>query len=77
MKTDIQIAQENQTEPIVSIASKLSIGESDLQPFGHDKAKLSLELNKKLKDHQDDKLILVTSKTPTPAGEGKTTTTFG
>ena len=77
MKTDIQIAQENQTEPIVSIASKLSIGESDLQPFGHDKAKLSLELNKKLKDQQDGKLILVTAITPTPAGEGKTTTTVG
>ena len=77
MKTDIQIAQENQTEPIVSIAAKLSIGESDLQPFGHDKAKLSLELNKKLKDQQDGKLILVTAITPTPAGEGKTTTTVG
>lgn len=77
MKTDIQIAQENQTEPIVSIASKLSIGESDLQPFGHNKAKLSLELNKKLKDQQDGKLILVTAITPTPAGEGKTTTTVG
>lgn len=77
MKTDIQIAQENQRQPIIEIAQKLGIDSSDLALYGFDKAKLSLSLNEKNKDKQNGKLILVTAITPTPAGEGKTTTTVG
>ncbi len=77
MKTDIQIAQESQPLPIKEIAQKLEIEEKDLIPYGHDKAKLSFDVLKKLEDQKDGKLVLVTAITPTKAGEGKTTTTVG
>lgn len=77
MKTDIQIAQEKQPLPIKEIAQKLAIEEKDLIPYGHDKAKLSFDVLKKLEHQQDGKLVLVTAITPTKAGEGKTTTTVG
>lgn len=77
MKTDIQIAQESQPLPIKEIAQKLAIEEKDLIPYGHDKAKLSFDVLKKLEHQQDGKLVLVTAITPTKAGEGKTTTTVG
>lgn len=77
MKTDIQIAQENQRLPIKEIAQKLDIQEEYLIPYGHDKAKLTFELLKELESKPDGKLVLVTAITPTKAGEGKTTTTVG
>lgn len=77
MKTDIQIAQENQMLPITEIASKVGISESELIPYGHDKAKLSFELIKRLESEKEGQLVLVTAITPTKAGEGKTTTTVG
>lgn len=77
MKTDIQIAQENTPYPIKDIAKELGIEESDLIPYGHDKAKLDFNVYNKLSDKQDGKLVLVTAITPTKAGEGKTTTTVG
>jgi formate--tetrahydrofolate ligase len=77
-KTDIQIAQEAAMTPIVKVAQeKLGIGPNDLLPYGHFKAKVSLDYIRGLKDKKDGKLILVTAITPTPAGEGKTTTTVG
>ncbi len=77
MKSDIQIAQEAVMRPICEIARGLGIAEQELELYGNYKAKLSLSLWKKLKDKPDGKLILVTAITPTPAGEGKTTTTVG
>lgn len=77
MKTDIQIAQEATMEPIVEIAKKLSIEEQDLEQYGRYKAKISNEYLEKLQDKEDGKLVLVTAINPTPAGEGKTTTTVG
>lgn len=77
MKTDIQIAQEAQMEHIKEIAKKLEIGEDDLEFYGRYKAKFSDELWKEVKDRPDGKLILVTAINPTPAGEGKTTTSVG
>ncbi|MDX9871830.1 MAG: formate--tetrahydrofolate ligase [Clostridia bacterium] len=77
MKSDIQIAQEAQMLPILDIAQKLGITEDDLELYGKYKAKLSLSLWEKLKTKPDGKLVLVTAITPTPAGEGKTTTTVG
>lgn len=77
MLTDIQIAQSCKMEPIVEIANKLEISEDELELYGKYKAKLSNELWKKLKDKKDGKLVLVTAINPTPAGEGKTTTTVG
>ena len=76
-KTDIEIAREANKQPIQDIGAKLDIPSSDLLPFGHDKAKLSAEFIAKQKDKADGKLILVTAINPTPAGEGKTTTTVG
>jgi len=75
--TDIQIAQSCKIEPIVEIANKLGISEDELDLYGKYKAKLSNELWKRLKDKKDGKLVLVTAINPTPAGEGKTTTTVG
>jgi formate--tetrahydrofolate ligase len=75
--TDIQIAQSCKIEPIVEIANKLGISEDELELYGKYKAKLSNELWKRLKDKKDGKLVLVTAINPTPAGEGKTTTTVG
>lgn len=77
MKTDVQIAQEAKMKPITRVAQALDIGTDDLEPYGKYKAKLSLNLIKKLEDKPDGKLILVTAINPTPAGEGKTTTNVG
>lgn len=77
MKSDIQIAQEATMKPIVEIAKKLSIDEEDLEQYGRYKAKISNEYLRKIQDNKDGKLVLVTAINPTPAGEGKTTTTVG
>ena len=77
MLTDIEIAQSCQKEKIVNIADKLAIPQEDLELYGNYKAKVDLKLMKDLKDKKDGKLILVTAINPTPAGEGKTTTTVG
>jgi formate--tetrahydrofolate ligase len=76
-KTDIEIAREASKLPIQKIGAKLGIPEADLLPYGHDKAKVSQSFITSLKDRPDGKLILVTAINPTPAGEGKTTTTVG
>ena len=77
MKTDIQIAQDAVMEPIVQIAEKLSITPDELELYGKYKAKISDEYLDKIKDNPNGKLILVTAINPTPAGEGKTTTSVG
>ena len=77
MKTDIEIAQEAKIEPITSIAETLGITTDELELYGKYKAKLSEEYLEKLKGRPDGKLILVTAINPTPAGEGKTTTSVG
>lgn len=77
MKTDIQIAQEAQMEHIKEIAKRLEISEDDLEFYGKYKAKFSDELWVDVKDRPDGRLILVTAINPTPAGEGKTTTSVG
>src|SRR5476651_1157181 len=77
-KTDIQIAQEAKMRPIMELAKeKLGIAAENLDPYGHYKAKVSMAYIKSLKGKPDGKLILVTAISPTPAGEGKTTTTVG
>ena len=76
-KTDIEIARESKMEPIAGIGAKLGIGEEHLHLFGPTKAKVSFDFINSLDDKPDGKLILVTAITPTPAGEGKTTTTVG
>ena len=77
MKTDIQIAQEAKMLPIKEVAKQLKIEEDELELYGKYKAKLSEELEEKIKDNPNGKLILVTAINPTPAGEGKTTTSVG
>ena len=77
MKTDIQIAQEAKMKHITEVASLIDIKEEDLVLYGTDKAKVSLKVLDKLKDQEDGKLVLVTAISPTPAGEGKTTTNIG
>ena len=77
MKTDIQIAQEATMLPIRDVAAKYGIGEDDLELYGKYKAKFSDELLKEIEDCPDGKLVLVTAINPTPAGEGKTTTSIG
>ena len=77
MKTDIQIAQEANLLPITQIAEKLDIPADDLEMYGKYKAKISDEYMDKIKDNKNGKLILVTAINPTPAGEGKTTTSVG
>ncbi len=78
MPSDIEIAQQAKLEPISRLAlAKLGIPEEHLEPYGHYKAKVSLEYLDSLTDRPDGKLIMVTAITPTPAGEGKTTTTVG
>ena len=77
MKTDIEIAQEAVMKPIQDVAAQLDIPADELEFYGKYKAKLSDELWDRVKDKQDGKLILVTAINPTPAGEGKTTTTVG
>jgi formate--tetrahydrofolate ligase len=76
-KTDIEIAREARKKPIQEIGAKLGIPSEHLLPYGHDKAKVSAEFIEGVKDRADGKLILVTAINPTPAGEGKTTTTVG
>lgn len=76
-KTDIEIAREAVKRPIQEIGAKLGIGSDDLLPYGHDKAKLSQSFIDSVQDRPNGKLILVTAINPTPAGEGKTTTTVG
>ncbi|MGH6630092.1 MAG: formate--tetrahydrofolate ligase, partial [Burkholderiales bacterium] len=75
--SDIEIAQQAKMLRISKIAEKLGIPEEHLEPYGHYKAKVSLDFVDSLKGKKDGKLILVTAITPTPAGEGKTTTTVG
>lgn len=77
MKTDIQIAQEAQMKPIKEVAETIGIQEDDLELYGKYKAKLSDEFWDQIKDRPDGKLVLVTAINPTPAGEGKTTTSVG
>ena len=77
MKTDIEIAQEAALEHIRDVAASIGIEDDDLEYYGKYKAKLSDELWDKIKDNKDGKLVLVTAINPTPAGEGKTTTTVG
>ncbi|HCP18414.1 MAG TPA: formate--tetrahydrofolate ligase, partial [Alphaproteobacteria bacterium] len=74
-KSDIEIAREAKKKPIQEIGEKLGIPYEHLLPFGHDKAKVSEPFIKSLDGHENGKLILVTAINPTPAGEGKTTTT--
>jgi formate--tetrahydrofolate ligase len=77
VKSDIEIAREAKMKPIMEIGRGLGIPEKDLIPYGHTKAKVSLDYIDGLKSKKDGKLILVTAINPTPAGEGKTTTTVG
>src|SRR5712675_2116113 len=77
-KSDIEISQAAKKRPILDIAkAKLGIGPENLDPYGHYKAKVSMDYIKSLQSKKNGKLILVTAITPTPAGEGKTTTTVG
>ena len=77
MLTDIEIAQQTKLKPIAEIAEELHICPEELEPYGRFKAKLNDDLFKRLENEPDGKLILVTAINPTPAGEGKTTTTAG
>ena len=77
MKTDVEIAQEAVIEPIQKIAAKLGIDDENLELYGKYKAKIAASYWNELKDRPNGKLILVTAITPTPAGEGKTTTSIG
>ncbi len=77
VKSDIEIAREADMKPIKEIAAKIGIKESDLIPYGHTKAKVSADFIKSIQSNKDGNLILVTAINPTPAGEGKTTTTVG
>ncbi len=77
MLTDIQIAKAAKMLPITEIASKLGISATEIEPYGNYKAKISDELINRVSGNKDGKLILVTAINPTPAGEGKTTTTVG
>ena len=77
MLTDIEIAQQAKILPIKDVAKSLGITDDELEYYGKYKAKLSDELWDRVKDNNDGKLILVTAINPTPAGEGKTTTTVG
>ena len=75
--SDIEIAQQAKMDPIVNVAARVGIEEDDLELYGKYKAKVTFDLWNKIKDREDGKLILVTAITPTPAGEGKTTTSVG
>ena len=77
VKSDIEIAREATKLPIKEVAKKLGIEEEELIPFGHDKAKITDQFIKSVNKNENGKLILVTAVNPTPAGEGKTTTTVG
>ena len=75
--SDIEIAQAADVRPIADIAAKLDIPQESLIPYGHDKAKINAAFIRSISERPDGKLILVTAISPTPAGEGKTTTTVG
>ncbi len=77
MKTDIEIAQSAKMKPIVEIAEEIGLEEDDIEQYGKYKAKINLNVFNKYTGEKDGKLVLVTAITPTPAGEGKTTTTVG
>ena len=77
VKSDIEIAREATMKPIMEIGAKIGISEEHLIPYGHTKAKVSAEFIKSVQGNDDGNLILVTAINPTPAGEGKTTTTVG
>jgi formate--tetrahydrofolate ligase len=77
MRSDLEIAQSARMLPIAEVAGRLGIPQDHLIPYGHDKAKIAYEFLESLDDRPDGKLILVTGISPTPAGEGKTTTTVG
>ena len=77
MMSDIEIAQAAKMLTIDKVAAKLGIPQESLEPYGHYKAKISLEYLSGLPERKNSKLILVTAISPTPAGEGKTTTTVG
>lgn len=77
MQSDIEIAQQAKMKKVIDVASSLGIPEDSIEPYGHYKAKISLDYLNTLKGKPDGKLILVTAISPTPAGEGKTTTTVG
>ncbi len=77
MKSDIEIAQEAKLEPITEVAATIGISPDDIELYGKYKAKLSEEYLSKISNNKNGKLILVTAINPTPAGEGKTTTTVG
>ena len=77
MRSDIEIARAARKRPIQEIGSALGIGAEDLVPYGHDKAKVAQDFIDRVRDRPDGRLILVTAINPTPAGEGKTTTTVG
>lgn len=76
-KSDIEIAQEAVVKPIKEIVEQLNLLDEEVEPFGHHKAKISLDVMKRLEKKKDGKVILVTSINPTPAGEGKSTVTVG
>jgi formate--tetrahydrofolate ligase len=76
-KTDIEIAREAKKQPILEVGAKLGIPAEHLLPYGHDKAKVGQDFIRSLAGRPDGKLVLVTAINPTPAGEGKTTTTVG
>ena len=77
MLSDIEIAQQAQMEPIVEIAKRCNLAEDELELYGKYKAKVSFDAMERLQDTPNGKLVLVTAITPTPAGEGKSTTTIG
>ena len=77
MKSDIEIARAARKDPIGSIAARLGLEAADILPYGHDKAKITHAAIAALSGRQPGKLVLVTAINPTPAGEGKTTTTVG
>lgn len=77
MKSDIEIAQSTEMKPITEIAQMVGLTEDDIEQYGKYKAKVKLSVLERLKDRENGKLVLVTAITPTPAGEGKTTTTVG
>ena len=77
VKSDIEIAQEASMKKIQEIAADLNILEDELEPYGHYKGKLSLDIFKRLQNEKDGKVVLVTAINPTPAGEGKSTVTVG
>ena len=77
MKTDIQIAQEAKIENILKIAGQIGLTEDEIEQYGKYKAKINLDVFKRLENKKDGKLVLVTAITPTPAGEGKSTVTVG